>query len=171
VSKLAEENMKTNPLNNLHIASPCGANWDEMFGNEQKRFCSECELNVYNLSEMSQSEAENFLFNSEGRVCVRLYKRSDGTVITQNCPIGLAKVKQKVSRFAVASFSIISTFLVSILALTFYRNIDTNQIYESIFGKPKEEKSEKFSFTITDGILSNLPEIKADMLRNRIFSK
>ena len=46
------------PLNNIKIASPCSANWDEMYGNERKRFCGDCKLNVYNLSGMSRDEAE-----------------------------------------------------------------------------------------------------------------
>jgi hypothetical protein len=98
--------MKTSPLNNIKIASPCSANWDEMLGNERKRFCGECKLNVYNLSGMSKVEAENLIMNSEGRLCVRFFRRQDGTVLTQDCPVGWAKVKQKVSRVATATFSL-----------------------------------------------------------------
>lgn len=36
-----------NPLNNIKIASPCSANWDEMVGSERQRYCGECKLNVY----------------------------------------------------------------------------------------------------------------------------
>ena len=57
-----------NPLDNIHIASPCNANWEEMFGNERKRHCGECRLNVYNLSDMTRRAAENLLVNSEGRL-------------------------------------------------------------------------------------------------------
>jgi len=94
-----------NPLNNIKIASPCAANWDEMFGDEHKRHCSECKLNVYNLSDMTQIEAENFLINSEGRVCVKFYRRTDGTVLTQNCPVGWQRLKKRVSQTANAVFS------------------------------------------------------------------
>ena len=72
----------TNPLDNVRIASPCGANWNEMRGDERKRHCAMCRLNVYNLSDMTQAEAENFLINAEGRVCLRVFRRTDGTVIT-----------------------------------------------------------------------------------------
>lgn len=95
------------PLNNIRIASPCQANWDEMFGNERKRFCGECKLNVYNLSGMTTQEAENLLENSEGRLCIRYYRRADGSVITKNCPVGWAKVKQRARVFATAAFSLI----------------------------------------------------------------
>ena len=56
------------PLKNLKIASPCSANWDEMYGDERKRFCGECKLNVYNLSGMTHYDAENLLRNAEGRM-------------------------------------------------------------------------------------------------------
>lgn len=102
--------MKTSPLDHIKIASPCSADWNEMYGDNRKRFCSECKLNVYNLSEMTQREAENFLFEAEGRVCVRLYRRKDGTVITQDCPIGWQAVKQRVSRVATATFGLIVGF-------------------------------------------------------------
>ena len=81
-------NKYTNPLNSVRIASPCSADWNKMYGSERKRYCSECKLNVYNLSDMSQREAENFLINSEGRVCLRVFRRKDGTVLTKDCPVG-----------------------------------------------------------------------------------
>ncbi len=99
--------MKTNPLNNIKIASPCSANWDEMLGDDKKRFCGDCKLNVYNLSGMTKVEAENLLMDSDGRVCVRFYRRSDGSVLTQDCPVGWAKVKRNLSRAATAVFSLI----------------------------------------------------------------
>ena len=43
----------TSPLNNLKVASPCSQDWEAMLGNERKRFCGECKLNVYNLSGMT----------------------------------------------------------------------------------------------------------------------
>src|SRR5215203_1323661 len=58
----------TNPLDKIKIASPCGADWNEMRGDNRRRYCTMCKLNVYNLSGMTQTEAESFLINSEGRV-------------------------------------------------------------------------------------------------------
>jgi hypothetical protein len=100
-----------NPLKDVKIASPCSANWDEMYGDERKRFCGECKLNVYNLSGMTHYDAENLLRNVEGRMCVRFYRRSDGTILTQDCPVGWAKVKQRFSVFATAAASLIFTLL------------------------------------------------------------
>ncbi len=93
-------------LYNIKIASPCSADWESMFGNERKRFCGQCKLNVYNLSGMTQRDAEDLLQQSEGRLCVRYYRRADGTILTTDCPVGWARVKKRVSSFATAAFAI-----------------------------------------------------------------
>ena len=111
----------TSPLDDLRVASPCPANWDEMYGNERKRFCSECKLNVYNLSNMTKREAEQFLINSERRVCVRFYRRADGTVLTQNCPVGWQAVKRRVSRVTTAAFSVIVGFFSGLFAFNLFK--------------------------------------------------
>jgi len=88
-----------NPLDHVKIAAPCQADWEQMFAfeNERVRFCSQCNLNVYNLSGMTRSEAEALLTYTEGRLCVRFYRRSDGAILTQNCPVGLNAVKRRVA--------------------------------------------------------------------------
>ncbi len=85
-----------------------------MIGTERKRFCGDCKLNVYNLSGMTTQEAENLLIRSEGRLCVRFYRRADGSVLTKDCPVGWQAVKQRVSRTATAAASLIFAALGSI---------------------------------------------------------
>jgi hypothetical protein len=82
-----------------------------MYGNDRMRHCGQCKLNVYNLSGMTRQAAEDLVTNAEGRVCVRFYRRTDGTVITENCPIGWARVKQRARIYATAAFSLIMTLL------------------------------------------------------------
>lgn len=77
-----------------------------MIGTDRKRFCGECKLNVYNLSGMSEVEAENLLLNSEGRLCVRFFKRADGTILTKDCPVGWQAIKRRVSKTATAFASL-----------------------------------------------------------------
>lgn len=100
----------TSPLDNVRVASPCPANWNEMNGNDRMRYCGQCQLNVYNLSGMTKPEAEHLIANAEGRLCVRYYKRADGSIITQNCPVGLAALKRRVSRTATAFLSAVIGF-------------------------------------------------------------
>jgi len=93
------------PLKNVRIASPCRANWDQMTGDERVRHCAECNLNVYNLSEMTGRAAEELIASREGRLCVRFFRRADGTILTRNCPVGLRNAVRRVSRFAGTALS------------------------------------------------------------------
>lgn len=90
----------TSPLDHVRIAAPCPADWDQMFSFEDKRvrFCSQCNLNVYNLSGMSRHEAEALITKPEGRLCVRFYRKSDGSILTQNCPVGLKAIKRRMAK-------------------------------------------------------------------------
>ncbi len=95
------------PLNQIHVAAPCRQSWDEMDGDEQKRFCQSCRQNVYNISEMSRAEAEKLIREKEGRLCVRFYRRTDGTVMTKDCPVGLRALRLR----AAAVFSGLVTMI------------------------------------------------------------
>jgi hypothetical protein len=90
-------------LDRVRVAAPCAADWTEMRGDERVRFCERCSLNVYNLSAMTRREAERVVVRSEGRLCVRFYRRADGTILTRNCPVGLRALKRRVSRVASAA--------------------------------------------------------------------
>jgi hypothetical protein len=87
-------------LDNVRVASPCPASWENMTGDDRIRYCEECKLNVYNLSDMTRAEAERLISGREGRLCVRFYRRADGTVLTQDCPKGLQAMMRRVSRVA-----------------------------------------------------------------------
>ena len=87
-------------LDDLTIASPCAANWEEMPGDERARFCSSCRLHVYDLSGMSRKDAEKLVFQKEGRLCVRFFRRDDGTILTRDCPVGLAAARARLARMA-----------------------------------------------------------------------
>jgi hypothetical protein len=80
-------------LDNLRIASPCSQEWDQMSGDERVRFCRRCQKNVYNLSALTREQAERLVFENEGRMCVRFYRRSDGTILTSDCPTGSRRVR------------------------------------------------------------------------------
>jgi hypothetical protein len=41
----------------------------------------------YNLSGLSGAEAEALIRDNEGQLCVRSYRRADGTVLTGDCPV------------------------------------------------------------------------------------
>ena len=108
------------PLNNVHIASPCAADWNEMYGDERKRFCGDCKLNVYNLSGMTKTEAEALIMNAEGRLCVRFYRRADGSVITNDCPVGWARLKHRTRIFATAVASLLVALFTGLLFVSLF---------------------------------------------------
>jgi len=83
------------PLDQIRIASPCHADWKAMTGTDQIRFCGQCRKNVYNLSEMTRTEAQRVVEEHEGRLCVRFYTRADGTLLTQDCPVGVRTVRYR----------------------------------------------------------------------------
>ncbi len=104
----------TNNLNDVRVASPCPAEWDGMIGTDRVRFCGQCELSVYNLSSMSRREAESWIARTEGRLCVRFYRRKDGSIITQDCPVGLRALKRRAQRIRRAVASSLLGFLAGI---------------------------------------------------------
>jgi len=105
---------QTFDINKLRVASPCSVSWDGMKGDARVRHCDSCKLNVYNIAEMTRAEAENLVKNREGRLCVRFYRRTDGTVLTKDCPVGLRAYQKRVARFAGAALTaILGLFSVS----------------------------------------------------------
>lgn len=104
----------SNPLKHVHVASPCKANWDGMIGTERTRFCGQCNLSVYNLSCMTRDEAESLIARTEGRLCVRFYRRRDGSIITSDCPAGLRAVRERVSYWTKAIAAAVFTFLAAV---------------------------------------------------------
>lgn len=81
-------------LDEIRIATPCRADWNLMDGDDRARFCQSCHKNVYNLAGMRREEAEALIREKNGDVCVRLYRRADGTVITDDCPVGVRIVRR-----------------------------------------------------------------------------
>lgn len=92
-------------LQRIQIASPCSARWEDMKGDDRKRHCERCSLDVHNIAGLSEQEAESLLrsaLNDDGtskrRLCAAIFRRSDGTILTADCPVGLAAVRAKTRR-------------------------------------------------------------------------
>jgi hypothetical protein len=85
------------PLDKISIAKPCTANWADMSGDERVRHCGLCKKNVYNLAGLKADEIQKVLGASDGRMCIRFYQRADGTMLTEDCPVGLAKLRKRLA--------------------------------------------------------------------------
>jgi hypothetical protein len=93
-------------LENVQVASPCSESWDEMVGDERARLCLKCDKNVYDVSAMTRDEAEALIAQSEGQaegLCLRFYRRKDGTILTADCPVG--RRRRRVTRVAAAALA------------------------------------------------------------------
>lgn len=78
-------------IDDVAVAAPCPVSWEGMEsieGDERIRHCTLCRLNVYNLSDMTRKEVKELFQNSDEQLCIRLYRRQDGTIITRDCPVG-----------------------------------------------------------------------------------
>jgi hypothetical protein len=94
-----------NLLDNLHVATPCRADWERMAVRDESgavRFCQSCGKNVYNISLMSHDEALVTIRAHEGNLCVRFARRADGTVVSGDCPVGV-RTKRRRRGFTVAA--------------------------------------------------------------------
>jgi len=85
-----------------------------MPGTDRVRNCADCALNVYNLTEMTTREARALIRQHEGRLCVRLYRRADGTVLTRDCPEGVPSAATERRRGAVVALALAALFAGSI---------------------------------------------------------
>jgi len=80
-----------------------------MAGDGLVRYCPECKLSVYNFSEMTEAEIKRIAARREGRLCARFYQRTDGTLITRNCPVGFRRAIVRISRLATAALTAVMT--------------------------------------------------------------
>lgn len=82
-------------VDEVRVATPCSARWEDMEGDDKVRFCEACRLPVYNLSAMDVEEAAERICGAQDRLCVRFYRRADGTVLTQECPVGVENARER----------------------------------------------------------------------------
>jgi hypothetical protein len=104
-------------LANVRVAQKCNARWQEMIGDEQRRYCTHCERHVYNLSAMTAGQAESLLRDTNGQICKRIFRRADGTVLTADCPVGSATARRETVRLAVVAAVATATALAGAASL------------------------------------------------------
>lgn len=92
-------------IDRMRIASPCHVGWERMNGDERVRFCEQCSLHVYDISALTRTEVASLIEKTEGRICARLHRRADGTVLTRDCPVGLRAFRRRISKSAGAALA------------------------------------------------------------------
>jgi hypothetical protein len=100
-------------LKDIAIAAPCKVSWESMAGDDKKRLCGACSKHVYDLSAMSEKEAAKLLETSGDLPCMRFFRRQDGTIIFENCPVGLRRVRDAI-KTSIRLMSVVLSWCVSI---------------------------------------------------------
>lgn len=162
-----------NRLERARVASPCSVSWESMSGDARARFCEECQLRVYNISELTRRQAEDLIAGTEGRICARLYRRADGTILTKDCPIGLRALRRRLARVAGAAITAILSLGASVLGQTLTRtskgdagnSAGTTTITRTFLGlNPQEGRATFF------GVVTDIQDIPVPNARATIFN-
>jgi len=66
-----------------------------MEGDDRVRFCSLCQQAVYDVSALSGAEAQSLVEKTTGRLCLRLFRRADGKIMTRDCPVGVLRAARR----------------------------------------------------------------------------
>ena len=72
------------PVDRIEIPTPCSVPWDSMYGDRRVRHCGSSPKNVYKVAEFTRAQALELIASREP-VCLRIYRRPDGTVVTNDC--------------------------------------------------------------------------------------
>src|ERR1700733_2460408 len=131
------------------IAAPCQFGWENMIGNDATRFCGGCNLQVYNTSVISSAEVQNILNMDADQVCLRIYRKADGTIITDECPRWLRPLRsgwRHIAKIAVAVVAI-ATSTQGVLAR------DNEDCSSDVVSKVNESKSLDLSKSETPAIV------------------
>lgn len=85
-------------VDEIRVASPCNARWNDMDGDERARFCRQCSKHVFNLSALTRAQIETLVREKEGKFCGRFHRRADGTMLTADCPSRLRWVRERLTK-------------------------------------------------------------------------
>jgi len=142
-------------LNRIGVRSPCNADWEEMQGNDQIRFCKHCNLSVHNLSAMTKEKVLQLVAASEGRLCVRFHRLPDGSIKTTDNPgLGL-QVSRKVSRIAAGAFT--AAMALSTAAGTYAQNApQRNSQTQAPDLNKAEDSARQADFGVLTGVVDDV---------------
>ena len=109
------------PVDRIEIQTPCTVPWDSMYGDQRIRHCGSCRKNVYNVAELTRAQALD-LIDSHEPVCLRIYRRPDGTVVTNDCWSRLRAARRRgiwafVAMLAIVGWAQLASMFVGIAGL------------------------------------------------------
>ena len=97
--------MSKSILDRVSIGSSCQTDWEAMNGDHSQRYCDQCEKSVYNFSQLTRSQAEALIARTNRKLCARIERRPDGSILTADKSYSLPRFNQKFLRIASATMS------------------------------------------------------------------
>jgi hypothetical protein len=101
-----------NELDGISIPVPCTVPWNEMLGDSRTRHCSQCRNSVHDVSELSRVEALKLVCGGES-VCLRVYRRPDGRVLTSDCSTKRERIWKWLNNRSVLAASVFALLFLS----------------------------------------------------------
>jgi hypothetical protein len=139
-------------LEQVKIAAPCTSDWDSMVGNDKVRFCQHCDLSVYNLSALTRRAAEDLLAESKGQLCVKYFRRADGSILTSddNPP------SQARAHVMTGAFTVLLTLNYQVFGQTFVQSgqFQSSQVNLSIEKKAPEIGQQSLTAVIRGSVIA-----------------
>lgn len=114
-SASANPSSKTRVLDQITVLDPCPMSWDKMVGDDKVRFCSECQRNVWNFFEMTDSEVVEVLRTNPGRLCAQIVKTRGGGLVTRSHRV--RHERKATFRFSMLGMMIFATILSPLLLI------------------------------------------------------
>ncbi len=130
-------------LNDIQIASPCPVPWSDMTGDDRVRHCSRCNRQVFDVSALTAQQSIDLIVAKQGNLCIQLYRRKDGTVLTADCPVGIRARARRAWRRSVAVVAAVFAFLW----------VGGCQSDSESGSSPTSKRSEKEECTVTGGVV------------------
>ena len=149
-------------INKLRVASPCSAGWETMSGDERARHCESCKLNVYNIAGMTNAEVQHLVSNREGRLCIRLFRRADGTVLTKDCPVGVRAYQKRIAKLAGATLSV----LFSLVGLSAAQGTSTTKDGQNAEKNEQKLAANELAGVVVDPNGASVPGVMIKIFRN-----
>ncbi len=151
-------------LQRIYVASPCNVPWESMQGDDHVRHCASCDKDVFDLSSLTREAAEKLLIEKKGKLCAQYYRRADGTILTADCEVGVAKKSRARRRAAVAAGLLAATAAGAVAAASALRDTPSDRGCEARVGSG--QKPTQMSTTVTD--LPQEPMVSGPMLRGDV---
>lgn len=160
-------------LDRMRIASPCHVGWENMKGDDRARFCDQCSLHVYNISELTKEQVVSLVASTEGRICAKLYRRADGSILTRDCPVGLRSLRRRVSKRAGAALTALLTLCSGLMGQTHPQDEKkcTRIIALKVKKKAVKDGQAAFSGVVMDEVGAVIPGATITLVNERTKEK